>query len=167
MVRGEDSLTIFFKFILLCIYLFLAALGLHCCAWVFSSCSKQVLLFVAVHSLLIVVASLVVEHGLQVCGLPQLWHVGSVVVARGLQSTGSVVVAHGFSCSSACGIFLDQGSNVCPLCWQVDSQPLCHQGSPPHNCFNTNFQSDVLSSVRKNILLSRINYLREVFKCFT
>ena len=64
MVRGEDSLTIFFKFILLCIYLFLAVLGLRCCAWVFSSCSKQVLLFVAVHSLLIVVASLVVEHGL-------------------------------------------------------------------------------------------------------
>ena len=29
-----------------------------------------------------------------------------------------------------CGIFLDQGSNLCPLHWQVDSQPLRHQGSP-------------------------------------
>ena len=27
------------------------------------------------------------------------------------------------------GIFPDQGSNPCPLHWQADSQPLCHQGS--------------------------------------
>ena len=33
----------------------------------------------------------------------------------------SVVVAHGFSCSVACGIFPDQGSNPCPLHWQADS----------------------------------------------
>ena len=46
------------------IYLFLAALGLHCCAQTFSSCSKPGLLFVAVRGLLIVVASLVVEHGI-------------------------------------------------------------------------------------------------------
>ena len=43
----------------------------------------------------------------------------SVVVDRGLQSTGSVVVAHGLSCSAACGIFPDQGLNLCPL--QADS----------------------------------------------
>ena len=43
---------------------------------------------------------------------------------------GSVVVAHGPSCSAACGIFPDQGSNPCPLHWQADSQPLHHQGSP-------------------------------------
>ena len=43
---------------------------------------------------------------------------------------GSVVVAHGPSCSTACGIFPDQGSNPCPLHWQADSQPLRHQGSP-------------------------------------
>ena len=52
-----------------------------------------------------------------------------------LRSTGSrracsVVVAHGPSCSAACGIFPDQGSNPCPLRWQADSQPLRHQGSP-------------------------------------
>ena len=46
------------------IYLFLAALGLHCCAWAFSSCGERGLLFVAVHGLLIVVVSLVAEHGL-------------------------------------------------------------------------------------------------------
>ena len=43
---------------------------------------------------------------------------------------GSVVVAHGLSCSAACGIFPDQGPNLCPLHWQADSQPLRHQGSP-------------------------------------
>ena len=45
-------------------YLFLAALGLRCCAWAFSNCGKWGLLFVAVCMLLIVVASLVAEHGL-------------------------------------------------------------------------------------------------------
>ena len=39
-------------------------------------------------------------------------------------------MAHGLSCFVACGIFSDQGSNLCPLHWQVDSQPLQHQGSP-------------------------------------
>ena len=43
---------------------------------------------------------------------------------------GSVVVAHRPSCSAACGIFPDQGSNPCALHWQADSQPLRHQGSP-------------------------------------
>ena len=47
---------------------------------------------------------------------------------------GSVVVAHRPSCSVACGIFPDQGSNPCLLHWQADSQPLRHQGSPP-DCF--------------------------------
>ena len=42
----------------------MAALGLHCCVWAFSSCGEQGLLFVAVPGLLIAVASLVVEHGL-------------------------------------------------------------------------------------------------------
>ena len=39
-------------------------------------------------------------------------------------------MAHGPSCSTACGIFPDQGSNLCPLHWQADSYPLRHQGSP-------------------------------------
>ena len=42
----------------------MAALGLHCCVQAFSSCSEQGLLFIAVCGLLIVVASLVVEHRL-------------------------------------------------------------------------------------------------------
>ena len=39
-------------------------------------------------------------------------------------------VLHGLSCSAACGIFLDQGSNLCPLQWQADSYLLHYEGSP-------------------------------------
>ena len=46
------------------IYLLLAVLGLRCCAGAFSSCGERGPLFVAVHGLLIAVASLVAEHGL-------------------------------------------------------------------------------------------------------
>ena len=72
---------------------------------------------VAELGLLIAVVSLIVEHGLKVPGL------------RYLQYTGSVVVTHGLSCSTAFGIFLDQRWNQCPLHWQVDCYPLDHQGS--------------------------------------
>ena len=62
---GEIS-QIFFFLINLFIYLFLflAALGLRCCAQAFSSCGERKLLFVAVRGLLIVMTSLAVEHGL-------------------------------------------------------------------------------------------------------
>ena len=59
--------------------------------------------------------------GFSCCGAQALGTRASVVVAWGLESTGSVVVVHGLSCSTACGIFLDQGSNLCPLHWQSDS----------------------------------------------
>ena len=49
-------------------YLCLAALGLCCCAWAFSSCGEQGLLFVAVRGLLIAVASLVAVYGLSSSG---------------------------------------------------------------------------------------------------
>ena len=51
---------------------------------------------------ILVVASLVVEHRL-----------------KGMQA--SVVVVHGLDCPMACGIFPDQGLNLCPLHWQADS----------------------------------------------
>ena len=41
--------------------------------------------------------------------------------SMGSRHAGSVVVAHGPSCSAACGILPDQGSNPCPLHWQADS----------------------------------------------
>ena len=46
------------------LFFFLAALGLHCCVWAFSSCGEWGLLFIVVHGLLVSVASLVAEHGL-------------------------------------------------------------------------------------------------------
>ena len=83
--------------------------------------------FVSVRGLSLVAAS--GGHSLSRCtGLSLsrpllLWSTGS-------RCAGSVIVAHGPSCSAACGIFPDQGSNPCPLHWQADSQPLRHQGSP-------------------------------------
>ena len=51
-------------FFLIYLFSFLAVLGLRCCTWAFSSCGEWGLLFIAVHRLLTVVASLVAEHGL-------------------------------------------------------------------------------------------------------
>ena len=50
----------------------------------FSSCGDPGLLFAAMRGLLIAVASLIAEHGLQARGIQKLWHTGSVVVAHGL-----------------------------------------------------------------------------------
>ena len=58
------SCSFFLINLFICLLLFLAALGLRCCAQAFSSCGERGLLFVAVRGLLIVVASLVAEHGL-------------------------------------------------------------------------------------------------------
>ena len=70
--------------------------------------------------------------GLSVSRPLLLWSTGS-------RRAGSVVVAHGPSCSAACGILSDQGSNPCPLHWQADSQLLRHQGSPQVYLFNLYF----------------------------
>ena len=74
----------------------LAALGLCRCTWAASSFGEQ--------GLLSVQSSGSRAHGL-----------------RQLQPLGSVVTVHGLSCSTACGIFLDEGLNLCPLNWQLDS----------------------------------------------
>ena len=58
--------------------------------------------------------------------------------STGSRHAGSVVVTHGPSCSAACGILPDQGSNPCPLHWQADSQPLRYQGSPSSRFFRQN-----------------------------
>ena len=60
-----SSISFFFPFFFFYkfIYLFLAVLGLRCCAQSFSSCGERGLHFIAVCRLLIAVASLVAEHG--------------------------------------------------------------------------------------------------------
>ena len=50
--------------------------------------------------------------------------------STGSRRAGPAAVAHGPSCSAACGILPDQGPNPHPLHRQADSQPLRHQGSP-------------------------------------
>ena len=77
--------------------------------WVFvAACGPSIVVVsggysIAVHGLLIAVASL--------------------VASTGSRHTASVVVAHGLSCSAACGIFPDQGLNLCSISrhWQADS----------------------------------------------
>ena len=100
-------------------------LGFRFCAWAFSSCGERGPLFIAVRGLSLL----------------------RPLLLRSTSSgrTGSVVVAHGPSCSEACGIFPDQGSNPCSLHWQADSQPLCHQGSPK-NCFLISHTTNIYSS---------------------
>ena len=88
----------------------MAVLGLHFCVRAFSSCGKRGPLFIAVRGPLTIAALL--------------------LQSTGSKRAGSVIVAHGPSCSAARGILPDQGSNPCSLHWQADSQPLCHQGSP-------------------------------------
>ena len=53
----------------------------------------------------------------------QLWLPGPRTQTPQLRHTGLCL-------STACGTFLDQGSNPCLLHWQVESLPLSHQGSP-------------------------------------
>ena len=54
-----------------------------------------------------------------------------------------MVVAYGLSCSVACGIFLDQGSNLYLLLWQADSLPLRYQGSPYKFVLTFTFRSAI------------------------
>ena len=68
--------------------------------------------------------------------LQKFWCEGSVFATYRLHSLGSVVVAHRLSCPWACGIFLEQGSNQCPLRCTADSQLLDHHGSPLANIQN-------------------------------
>jgi len=83
----------FLRFIYL---LILAALGLHCCVWAFSSCGKWGLLF---------------------CGV-QASHCGGFCCCRAqaLECRLSSM-AHRPTCSATCRIFPDLGSNLCPLHW--------------------------------------------------
>ena len=96
-----QGLCIILKKIFL-IYLFLAVLGLLCCKQAFSSCGEWGLL------------SSCPAPASHCCGF-------SYCGAQALATWASVLVVHGLSCPMACGIFLDQGLNLCPLYWQVDS----------------------------------------------
>ena len=92
--------------------------------------------FVAAHGFLLVVVSGGYSSlscvGFSLQRLLLLWSTGTW--ALWLQLAGSRAWAQWlwhmrFSCSEACEIFPDQGLDLCPLHWQVDSYPLYHWGS--------------------------------------
>ena len=133
------TFSFFFKVF---IYLLLAVLGLHCCAWaILQSQPAEGHCLVALLRPPVVVVSLA-ERGLSGAH-------ASVVAAPELQSAGSVAAVHGFSCSVACGSFPGLGSNLCLPLWRADSLPLSHKGSPAlFFCFNTmNFRTGTPDSV--------------------
>ena len=113
------------------VYLFISALGLHCCVGFFLVVVSGALLFVLVQKLLFGEDSPVAEHGLQGRQASEAEAHGSAVAVPGLQGTGSAVVATRLICFASCGIFPDQGLNPCLLHWQADSLPLSQQGSLP------------------------------------
>ena len=112
------SFFFFFKPLILFVYFWL-----HC---VFPAAHRYSLVVESrgysrvVRGLLTSGTSLAAEHSSRRLGLPWLWLEGH---------RGKV---HRLRCSEACGIFLGQGLNLCPLYWQADSHPLDHQGSPAH-----------------------------------
>ena len=100
------------------IYLFiLVCTGSSLLCGLFSNCGEQGLLSSHVQA--------------SCCRAQALGVWASVASAPGLWSTGLVAVGYRLRCSAACGIFLDQGSNLSFRHWQVDSLPLSQQGSPP------------------------------------
>ena len=121
-----NSIFSLFFFSNLFIYLYLAVLALHCFAQDFSNCSECGLLFVAMHRLLNVMASLLWSTGCRCTG-HQLQHERSVVA-------GLAALQHVESSQTRDGL------NLCPLHWQVDSYPLLYQG---------NLRSAFLSSADK------------------
>ena len=87
----------------------MAVLGLCFCVRAFSSCGKWGPLLIVVCGPLIIVASLVAEHRLQMCRLSNC----------------------GSWAQSLCGMWdlPRPGLEPVSLHWQADSQPLRHQGS--------------------------------------
>ena len=118
--------------------------------WVsFSSCDERGLLFLAARSAHCWGFSLP-SAGCR-CTTSFAGYTGLVVGASRLQSTGIAVVVHGLSCSTVCGISPDQGSNLWPLHWQVDSYPLYHWGSHRKNFWS---YKGIWETMLKNRLLS-------------
>ena len=135
LVVGGTIEIFFFKRIVYFVYLFIY----FWLCWV----------FVSVRGLSLVVAS-GGHSSLRCAGLSLSWPL--LLRSTGSRRAGSVIVAHGPSCSVACGILPDQGSNPCALHWQADSQPLRHQGSPYRDFYSSvyyiHFDREPLPKIR-------------------
>ena len=115
--KYQEDISFFVVFFKLFIYIFIYLFIYLWLCWV----------FISVRGLSLVAAS--EGHSSSRCAGLSLSR-PLLLRSKGSRRAGSAIVAHGPSCSAACGIFPDQGSNLCPLHWQADSQPLRHQGSP-------------------------------------
>ena len=84
-----------------------------------------------------------------------LWSTGS-------RRAGSVAVAHGPSCSAACGIFPDQGSNPCPLHQAGRFSTTAPPGKPP----GSNLKEAVIQTLGKRTLLAVCIFFKVLFSLF-
>ena len=114
----NSTSSFFFFYSYYFLSLFLVVPGLCCARGLSLAAVSRGCPLVVVRGRLIVVVSLAVERRRQVRSLLWSQHGLSCCSSQSLDLR-SVVVAR--SCFVACGIFLDQGSNLCPLHWQVDS----------------------------------------------
>ena len=128
-------------------------LSLRCCTWAFFSCGKRRLPSIC---------GARVSHFSDFCCRAQAQeHVGfssCSLLAQQVQLTGSVVVAQRLNCPVACEIFLDQGSNLCSLYWQIDSLPL---DRPPGKSEKSNF----LFLFKQQVTVSNPQILNNLIGC--
>lgn len=128
-------LIFYWVFILCFIYLFLPMLGLRRCVWAFFSCGER-----EPPSSWGAWASPC--GGFSGCGaralgtraqrlrLPGSRHMGFSGCGSQAPGRGLISCVHGLRFPAACGTFLDQRLNPCPLHLQAGSLPLSHRGSP-------------------------------------
>ena len=103
-------------------------LSLFCCTLAFSSCSKQGLLFAAVHKILTAGSSLVVGHRIQIHKLQYLW-------LEGFRSCGVWALEHKLNIFGVQGLrgmwnLPRPGVELLSLHWRAVSCPPYHQGTP-------------------------------------
>ena len=117
------SFCIVFNLFLIILFIYLCLCSVSIAVRLFSSCGERGLLFswqwagFSLRWLLLLLSTGSREQmGFSSCGSQAREH--------RLNSCGN-----GLSCSAACGIFSDQGVNLCLLHWQADSLLLSHQGS--------------------------------------
>ena len=130
------------SFFQLYLFIYFGCAGSSLLLRLLSSCSEQGLLSRC---------SVWASHrgGFACCGVWALGRAGSGAVVH-----RSIAVAHGLTCSAACGVTLE-GSNLCPLHCQADSLPLSHQVISP---FRSQFEDFLLNLSSGNLDCPPPNY---------